>query len=175
MQFQDGSISIQPGDPEVGYAIKAIGFSGIQNPIKIIDQLLTGISTIPGILNGSDSILLGMGKVAASLDTAYTTLGIASGTAASTQLTAFQRAIIIDGGVTGKTIILPNVATAGVIPGCEYIFSVGSGLVTTNTIAVPSGNYMNDTLNGTFSIGGLLSARVRVGFYVHNSRWYANP
>lgn len=176
--FFDDSVSVDPlawQTDWTGYAINPITIFGSQTAIKIVDQVVDSYSPTTGVLANTDTIAEMFSKVGGTLPTNYTTLGITSGSPSSTQLTAFQRYIVIDGSVTGKTIILPDVAASGVIPGTEYIFSLGGGLVTSNTVAVPSGNYMNDTLNGTYTIAALLSGRTSIRFAVHNNRWYANP
>lgn len=172
MQFQDGSITIQPSDATDGYTIKAIGFSGVQNSIKIIDQVLDSFVSTPGIVDSSDSIVTMANKFASSIDTNYSGLHITSNSSSNTNLTAFQRFVIIDPSVTGKTVTLPSPSASGVIPWTEYIFVVGGGLVTSNTIAVPSGAYLNNTLNGTYTLSGLLSGWVRTGATSDGSRWF---
>lgn len=177
--FQDGSISIMPIWPpqiiQSGYSLQAMDIYGYQNQIKIIDQTLDTFIPNFGVVNNSDSIVQGLQKLAASADTNYAGLHIISGSSTTTNLTAFQRGVIIDPGITGKTIILPSANASGVIPWKDYPIIVGGGVITSNTIGVPSGNYINNTLNGIYTLTGLLSGWLRVNAVSDGSKWFITP
>jgi len=177
--FMDGTISITPITPPggalTGYAAQGIDIFGVQTQIKIIDQTLDSYSASPGVISNTDTISQAVSKIGSTLPTNYSTIHITSGSASNTNLTPFQRFIIVDPSVTGKTMTLSAANATGVIPGVEYVFVVGGGLITSNTIAVPSGAYLNNTLNGTYTLTGLLSGWVRMSATSDGSRWFAAP
>lgn len=174
--FPDGTISIPPitppGSALDGYAIQAIDIFGTQNQIKIIDQILDSYSPSAGVVNNTDSVVQAISKIGSTLPTNYSSLHITSGSSSTTNLTAFQRLIIIDPSVTGKTAVLPSASSDGVLVGVPYTFIVGSGLVTSNTIAVQTGEYLNNNLNGTYTLTGLLSGWVKIDAITDGSRWF---
>ena len=176
MIFQDNTISITPISPtsEIldGYAIKGISIEGIQTQIKVIDQILDTFISSPGIVSNTDSLVESIQKIASTLATNYTTIHITSDSSSNTNLTEFQRFVIIDSNVTGKTVTLPTANASGVIAGVDYTFMVGSDVITSNTIAVPSGSYLNNVLNGTYTLTGLLTNWLRVSAISDGSRWF---
>lgn len=155
MQFFDGSNSIFPADPVEGYAIQPVNFNGVQIPFKIIEVVLDTFASTSGIVNSSDSVVGAIQKLASSVDTNYTGLHITSGTSSPLNLTALQRAVIFDSGVSGKTIKLPSATDPDVIPWVPYPLLALSGLLTSNTIGVQTGQSLNGTVNGTFTLAGI--------------------
>lgn len=141
--------------PTPGCAISNISYDGIQAEIKIIDQVLDSFSLTPGVVSTSDTVVEAISKLASSADTNYTGLHITSGTSSPLSLTAFQRAVIFNSGVNGKTVKLPSASDADVIPWVPYPLLTLSGLLTSNTIGVQTGESLNGTVNGTFTLAGI--------------------
>lgn len=159
--------------PTPGCAISNISYDGLQVEIKIIDQILDSFNLTPGVVSSTDTIVEAVNKLASSADTNYTGLHITSGTSSPLNLTAFQRAIIFDSGVNGKTIKLPAANDSDVIPWVEYLIFTLSGLLTSNTIGVQTGDYLNNTVNGTFSIGGVVGV-AKFSAMSDGSRWFVS-
>lgn len=179
--FQDGTISIMPvtwGSIQAGYAVNGIDIlSSIQPPtsIKIIDQILDTFSVSSGVVNNTDSIVQAIQKLAGALSNAYTGIHITSGSSSTTNLAAYERGVIFDSGVTGKTVKLRSVSDPDVIPWVPYPFLVGSGVITSNTIGVQTGESLNNTVNGTYTIAGLLSGWVWVNAICDGTGWFIAP
>lgn len=144
--------------PTPGYAISNISYDGIQNGIKIIDQILDSFSLTSGVVSNADTIIEAVNKLASSADTNYTGLHITSSTSSPLNLTAFQRGIIFDSGVNSKIINLPSASDPDVIPWREYPIFILSGILTNNTIGVQTGESLNGTVNGTFALAGVIGS-----------------
>lgn len=145
-------------NPSVGYTIQAISYEGLQVEIKIIDQILDSFSLTPGVVSNADTLVEAVNKLASSADTNYTGLHITSGTSSPLNLTALQRGLIFNSGVNGKTVKLPSATNPDVIPWVEYPIFTLSGLLTSNTIGVQTGESLNGTVNGTFALAGVLGS-----------------
>lgn len=79
---------------------------------------------------------------------------------------------IFDSEVTGKSVTTPS---TGMVIGKIYTIFVGSGVITSNTIRVPSGVSLNGTVNGTYTLTRLLSGWVNVSVIWDGSGWFAAP
>lgn len=173
MQFWDGTISIQPGDQEDGYAIKSIQFGGLQDPIKIIDQILDSYSPgNPDIVNVTDSIVQAIQKMTPSLPTAFSVIHITSGSSSNTNLTGFQNTVIFDSGATGKSATLISSSDPSVIQGYPYRFMMSSGVLTSNTVKVVSGDHLNGTVNGTYTLSASATNWISATAVADSSGWF---
>lgn len=170
--FQDGTISIIPTSSNSGNYLQAIAIDGSQNQARVVDQIIDTFGASPGIVNNSDSIVGAINKISSSLSTNYSVIHISSGSSSSTSLTAYQSTIIIDGSVTGKTVILPSSSAPGVIPGKPYRFIIGGGLITSNTIGVIPGDKLNTVTNGTYTVAGALSSWNSVVGVSDSTGWF---
>jgi hypothetical protein len=169
MLFEDGTVSISYNNsPTPGFAIKAITIEGLQNEIKIIDQVLDSLSPAPGVVDSTDTIVTMANKLVSASDVSYGTPLI---TSTSAILTPFQRLCQVTD--IDQTITLPSSSDPAIIPGtiCIIIFPEHSN--SPGTIVVGSGDFLNGALDGIYlvpAISGIPNA-VRVtsignGWYV---------
>lgn len=169
--FQDGSITVNPApndSPKEGYFSAPIQIDGDQNSLKVIDQILDTFSFSPGLVNSSDSIIEAINKLAASVDTVYSVIHVSD----DRILTGLQRSFIIDEGTNGKNFTLPSSSDSYVIPGASYRFFIANGGPYSNTIAVQSGDYLNTTVDGTYTLVSDLSQWKFVCATSDGSGWF---
>lgn len=136
-------IIVQPEIATAGEALSNIDTTGMQIKMKIIDQILTGLVSTPGIVVDTDKIIEAMGKIKSTLSTAYsfTTTGI------SATMTPFQR--VIRATTTGLTIKFPASNASGVIAGEDYTIIFPPNVLSAGTAGVTTGDFFNGAVNGT--------------------------
>lgn len=168
--FYDGSVTVNPQNtPTPGCALQAIPIWGDQTEIVIIDQTLDSLALTSGDLVVTDSIVDGIAKLWSASDLSYSPIHINSGSPSTTQLTAFQNGIILE--ATAKIAVLPASNDINVIPGKEYIFYLFAGVLNTATIGVTSGDFLNNTVNSTFTLAGLVGWAKAIAIS-DGSGWY---
>lgn len=161
------AIGVNPGQLDIGMAVSYVDFNGNQQKISIQDQLITEFSTLlNGDLLTTDSIVNALSKLRNVSSLAYTTLT----TGTSTSVTAYQQAIFITSPVI---LTFPNANATGVRPGVPYIVYSAPSLVSSSQFSVPSGQTLNNVLNGTFSTGALLAGWTKFFMTSDGTKWYA--
>jgi hypothetical protein len=110
----------------------------------VINKLLTGFTAGAGTVSAADSILQAIQKIVGNIPV-YSVVH----KSANYQFLASEITVIMDSDA--KTGTLP--AAASVIVGVTYTLKMGTG-ATTGILAVPVGESLDGTLDGTFVING---------------------
>jgi hypothetical protein len=140
--------SAQPSIGIEGTAIQSIDSKGAAKTISIINQILTGLIAVSGTVTAADTILQAIQKLAGTAPTAYGSINVS----ANHQFLASETLVIMDSN--NKIGTLPAANATGVIPGVTtYTLKMGTGAIL-GTLAVPVGESLDGTLNGTFAIHG---------------------
>ena len=84
-------------------------------------------------------------------------------------LTANQKTIIVDSPTDSETIILP--LSSSVVAGLERKFILMDGAVTSNTLAVESGDILNGVVDGTYNLVAQVSGIIVVNVISINTGW----
>lgn len=137
-------IAVQPEMATTGEALSNIDTNGMQVKMKIIDQILSGLVLTSGIVLDTDKIIEAMGKIKATLQTAYTT----STTGTSVTMGAFQRVMRVT--AVGQTIKLRASNASDVILQ-PYLIIFPPNALSAGTVGVTTGDFLNGTVNGTYA------------------------
>lgn len=90
-------------------------------------------------------------------------------------LAAYQNTIIVDSPTDGKTITLLSSSDPSVVPGLPYKFIIMDGAVTSNTIGVTPGDFLNGVEDGTYVLNARVSGIVSLTLISDSVGWFAVP
>jgi hypothetical protein len=134
----------------------------IATTAAILAKTLDGFIAAPGLVTSADSILTALQKIVGNTPSAYTVVH----DTVDHQFLASEIKVIMD--ADAKVGTLPPAAS--VIVGVDYSLKMGVG-ANTGTLAVPIGEDLNGTLNGTFAIVGVYNS---ASAFSDGTAWFTN-